>query len=95
MKRFLFLILFLFGFTANAATCVDSDVNGFVVVTNQSINACSTLVLMSKDEFTSSNSITDILTMSKSDYEQLAKAFLIMLCLALSIKMVLRQLMPK
>lgn len=75
--------------------CVTTDINDFVILTNQSIEDCTSLVLMSKDEFTRSTSLTDILTMSQSDYEELAKAFLILLCLALSIKVVMRQLMPK
>jgi hypothetical protein len=95
MKILLFVVLFSAFSSANAATCVTTDLNDYVVITNQSIADCTSLVLMSKDEFTQSTSLTDILTMSKDDYEQLAKAFLILLCFALSIKMIMRQLMPK
>lgn len=95
MKILLFIVLFSFYSSANAATCATTDINDFVILTNQSIADCTGLVLMSKDEFTRSTSLTDLLTMSQSNYEELAKAFLIMLCVALSIKIVMRQLMPK
>ncbi|NQY62135.1 MAG: hypothetical protein HRT38_00210, partial [Alteromonadaceae bacterium] len=68
---------------------------GFVVVTGETIELCTTLVLMSKDEFIAASSVTDILTMSQADYEELAKAFLILLTLSVSIKLVIRQLIPK
>jgi hypothetical protein len=95
MKILLFIAFLSFYSSANAATCVATDINDFVILTNQSIADCTSLVLMSKDEFTQSTSLTDILTISQSDYEQLAKSFLIMLSLALLIKIVMRQLMPK
>jgi hypothetical protein len=95
MKILLFIVLSSFYVSANAATCVTTDINGFVIATNQIITDCTSLVLMSKDEFTLSTSLTDILTMSQADYEELAKAFLILLAMALSIKIVMRQLMPK
>jgi hypothetical protein len=95
MKILLFVVLLGAFSSANAATCVTADLNDYVVITNQSIADCTSLVLMSKDEFTQSTSLTDILTMSKDDYEQLAGAFAILLCLSLTIKMAMRQLMPK
>lgn len=95
MKILLFIVLFSFYSSANAATCVTTDINDFVIATNDSVIDCTSLVLISKDEYTRSTSLTDLLNMSKSDYEELAKAFLIMLAMALSIKIVMRQLMPK
>jgi hypothetical protein len=95
MKIFFFIVLFSVFSSAQAATCVTTDVNDYVVLSNQSIGDCTSLVLMSKDEFMQSTSLTDLLTMSKTDYEELAKAFLIMLSFALSIKLIMRQLMPK
>jgi hypothetical protein len=95
MKILLFVVLFSAFSSVQAATCVTTDINDYVVITNQTIGNCTSLVLMSKDEFTQSTSLTDLLTMSKTDYEELAKAFLIMLCFALTIKIIMRQLMPK
>jgi len=95
MKIIFFIVLLCFFTSVNAAVCVDTDVNDYVILTNQTIENCTTLVLMDKDEFTRSTSLTDILTMSKSDYEELAKSFLILLCLAVSIKVVMRFLLPK
>lgn len=93
--KILFLIIALLPCLSHANTCVTTDNNGFVVVTGETIELCTTMVLMSKDEFTASTSVTDILTMSQADYEEFAKAFLILLTLAVSIKLVMRQLVPK
>jgi hypothetical protein len=97
MKILLFVVLFSFFSSANAGICVKlvtGGRSGSLEPTSQSIADCTDLVLFSKDEYTQSTSLTDILTMSKDDYEQLAKAFLILLSLAVSIKMIMRQLMP-
>jgi hypothetical protein len=50
-------------------------------------------VLKTKSE--SSDGFTELFSMSESDYESLAKSFLILLAFAVSIKLVLRQLMPR
>jgi hypothetical protein len=50
-------------------------------------------VLKTKSE--SSDSFTQLFTMTQNDYELLAKSFLILLAFAVSIKLVLRQLVPK
>ena len=93
--KILLLMIALLPCLSHASTCVTTDVNGFVVVTGETIELCTTLVLMSKDEFIAASSVTDILTMSQADYEELAKAFLILLTLSVSIKLVIRQLIPK
>jgi len=79
-----FFLLFL-PYASFASTCVTIDVNGFVIVTGEAITACTDMVLLSKDEFTLSSSLTDLLTMSKANYEALASSFLILLVLAVSI----------
>jgi hypothetical protein len=50
-------------------------------------------VLVTKSQ--SSDGFTDLFTMSQTDYESLAKSFLILLAFAVSLKLVLRQLMPR
>tara|TARA_R110001583_G_C5579721_1_gene402798 strand:+ start:109 stop:396 length:288 start_codon:yes stop_codon:yes gene_type:complete len=95
MKFLLLIVLIFLCSHVDAATCVTADINDFLILTNQSIADCTSLVLLSKDEFILSTSFTDIFAMSQSDYEQFAQAFLLLLSLALTIKVVMRQLMPK
>lgn len=94
MKFILFTFLLSFVFTATAGTCVSAS-GGFVVITNETVEECTSLVILSKDEYISSSSFTDLFTMTEEQYQDLAGAFLILLCLSLSIKIIMRQLMPK
>ena len=71
-------------YTLNAdSPCLDSVI----------ISGVEYAVLKTKSE--TSDGFTQLFTMTQNDYELLAKSFLILLAFAVSIKLVLRQLMPR
>jgi len=95
MRYSLLFVLSLIPFFASANTCVDVDLNGYLVSTTESIEDCTTSVVLTKDEYTKASNTFAVFNMTKSESYELSTAFLLMLSVALVIKIAMRQLLPK
>ena len=75
MKILLFIALFSFYSSANASTCVDVDLNGYLVTTSESVDDCTTSVILTKDEYTKATYTFGLFSMTKEESYELSSAF--------------------